>query len=103
MTNNITVKMTHDGGRTNANGEYNVKIRIIQNRKKKTSRSGVFVMSEHWDEKHGHIIPKYRHEYEHEVTQIDAIYSRVKDIRIPLSNGTMSHTTAFDKLLCIQA
>ena len=99
--NNIHIKVTNDSLKPHqASGCYKIKLRIKGTKlKKRTIDIGVQIKKEHWSEIDGNIKTKYRDLYQQYSKDIDAIYSRIKEVRTPLSRFEMSHTTAFDILM----
>ena len=95
---NITFKITTDNQKPLKNGRYHLKLRL-KTPKKYIHRSGVHVIAEHWDDKHGGIKKNYLELYPEESKMIREIYDRVGEIRQPLQKHEISVNTAFDILL----
>lgn len=98
MSRNATIKLTNNSQKPNRNGAYGIKVRIILNRHPNIRKLGVEVKAEHWDEKAGNIKNNAKPLYPLEVELFNTIYNRVRDVRVPLVEGTMSVETAFDVL-----
>jgi len=94
---NITFKITTDNQKPLKNGDYHLKLRIKTPRKY-IQRSGVFVKSEHWDDRYGNIKQEFVGQYPQASKSINEIYSRVNDIRQPLQKNEISTKTAFNIL-----
>ena len=95
---NITFKITTDNQKPLKDGTYHLKLRLKTPRKH-IHRSGVHVKVEHWDDSYGNIKQEFVDLYPQEKKFIDAIHSRVGQIRQPLQKQEMGITTAFDILL----
>ena len=96
---NHSIQITNDSLKPNKNGCYSIKLRIKRKDKKQSIGTGVVVKVDDWDERYGHIKSKARNKYPETVVFIDAIYSRIDLVRVPLNSNSMSFATAFHILL----
>lgn len=96
---NHSIQITNDSLKPNKNGCYSIKLRIKRKDKKQSIGTGVVVKVNDWDERYGHIKSKARNKYPETVVFIDAIYSRIDLVRVPLNSNSMSFATAFHILL----